>query len=204
MKKFITFAVLTLSTVNFVFSQETDSSTQPLKPESGKEFELIKPVSQGEERRLERQKHFLVRQSQDRANFSPVLLRELEDLYQIANIQSKTPEAKAGLEKLIKDSRFEKTNRFGCALIYLATISGTMNVEELLKKAVEEYSDCWYGDGVNVGAYATYLLGGYYHGLANKEAAKQCFSQLKTKYPDAIGHAGQILVDKIPSEYTEK
>lgn len=198
MKTLITSAVLTLLVVNFAVSQEAD---QPLKPEAGKEFELIKAVPQGEQRRLERKKYFLERQSQDRANFSPLILRELEDVYQIANLKAKTPEAQASLEKLIQDPRFEKTNRYGCALIYLATIPGVINDEELLKKAIDEYSDCWYGDGVNVGAYATYLLGDYYHGLANKERAKQYFSQLKTKFPDAIGHAGQILADKIPSEY---
>ena len=204
MKTFIASAVLSLLAAQFAFSQETEpSSAQPLKPEAGKEFELIKAVPQGEQRRMERQKHYLERLGQDRSNFSPALLKELEDLYQVANIKAKSPEARASLETLIQDARFEKTNRYGCALIYLATIPGVMNVEELLKKAIAQYSDCWYGDGVNVGGYATYLLADYYHGLANKEAAKQYFSQLKTKYPDAIGHAGQMLADKIPSEYAE-
>ncbi len=204
MKTLIASAVLSLLAVHFAFSQETDSSSvQPLKPEAGKEFELIKAVPQGEQRRMERQKHYLERVAQDRANFSPVILKELEDLYQVGNLKPKSPEARASLEKLIQDSRFEKTNRYGCALIYLATIPGVMNVEDLLKKAIAEYSDCWYGDGVNIGGYATYLLADYYHDLDNKEAAKKYFSQLKTKYPDAIGHAGQMLADKIPSEYTE-
>lgn len=204
MKTLITSAVLNCLFAGFIFSQEADTQiATPVKPESGKEFELIKAVPQGEQRRLERQKHFLERQNLDKRNFSPVILKDLEDLYQVANIKAKTSEATSSLEKIIADSRFEKTNRYGCALIYLATIPGVANAESLLKKAAEQYSDCWYGDGVNVGAYALYLLGDYYHGLANREAAKKYFKELKTKFPDAIGHAGQILADNIPAEYAE-
>lgn len=176
---------------------------KPLSPEPGKEFSLISAVPGGEARRLERQQKFLDRQSQDKRTFSAAILKEIEDLYQSQNLKKNSSEAKTSLEKLVNDSRFEKSNRVGCALVYLATTDNPEKVEDRLKLAIEKYSDCWYGDGVNVGALARLRLGEYYYRNGKKDEANKLFKELKQNYSDAIGHAGEILVDTIPSGMAE-
>lgn len=187
--------------VSFLFlfaANAGDESIVPLKPEPGKEFQMISATPQGEQRRIERQKHFLERQAKDRKMFDSFTLREIEDLYQTQNTDKNSAQSRLNLEKIISDPRFENANRVGCALLYLATMENPEKVEERLKLAIEKYSDSWYGSGVNVGAYARFKLGMYYWRNGEKEKASKLFNEIRTDYPDATGHAGEILTEKIP------
>ena len=136
------------------------------------------------------------RMRQDLQKHTPDQLKEAEALYQVANKNWRTPEAKQSLEQMV--AKFPDVNRTGCAVLYLAQYSRGEEQERLLKEAIEQYGDCFYGNGVQVGAYARLLLGGYYQQNGKEDLAKQQFDELRQKFPDAIGHRGESLVAKLP------
>ena len=136
------------------------------------------------------------RMRQDLQKHTPDQLREAEALYQVANKNWRTPEAKQSLEQMV--AKFPNVNRTGCAVLYLAQYSRGEEQERLLKEAIEKYGDCFYGNGVQVGAYARLLLGSYYQQNGKEDLATQQFDELRQKFPDAIGHRGESLVAKLP------
>ena len=124
-------------------------------------------------------------------------LGEAEQLYQVANKNWRSPEAKQSLQQMVE--RFPNINRTGCAVLYLGQYAEGEERERLLKEAAEKYGDCFYGNGVQVGAYARYLLARYYKDNGEADKAKTLFDQIRTKFPDAIDHQGKGLVGLIPS-----
>jgi hypothetical protein len=92
------------------------------------------------------------RMQQDAKKYSRDQLREAEQLYQVANSNWRTPQAKQSLEQMV--AKFPDVNRTGCAVLYLAQYSRGEEQEKLLKQAIDKYSDCYYGNGVQVGAFA--------------------------------------------------
>lgn len=125
--------------------------------------------------------------------YSREQLREIEDLYQVANRNWRSQEGKDSLKKLVHE--FDKANRTGCALLYLGQMSSGEEKEDYLQKAIKDFSDCYYGDGVQVGAYARYYLAYYYKENGQEEKAEELFKEIRTKYPDAIDHKGRFLAD---------
>jgi tetratricopeptide (TPR) repeat protein len=114
----------------------------------------------------------------------------------VANKQWKSPEAREALEKLIQ--KYSKANRTGCAVLYLGQMSDGEEKEKYLKKAIEEFSDCWYGNGVQVGAMARFLLAGYYQQTGQEEEAARLYGEIREQYPNAVTHDGKSLIDAIP------
>jgi len=102
------------------------------------------------------------RMHQDLAVYSTEDLRQLEELYQSANRNLRAPQAKAILQRVVKE--FPKSNRAGSAVMYLAQLSSGTDREAYLKTAIEAHSDAWYGNGVQVGALARVQLAGFYAG----------------------------------------
>ncbi len=155
--------------------------------------------SEGQMRRDKFQDNFLQRQANERAAYSAGELREIENLYQSGNANPNSQAAKESLEKLISNEKYSKSNRFGCALIYLATMSLVSDAQAIdyLKLAIEKYGDCWYGDGVNVASYARYILAKKYRNMGDKEQAQVLFNEIQTNYPDSIDHLGNLLIDNI-------
>ena len=105
---------------------------------------------------------FRARMAQDRATYSEAQLGEIEQLYQVANRQWNSPEAQSSLRKLVET--YGQANRTGCALLYLGQMSDGADKERYLNQAANDFADCWYGDGVQVGAYARFYLANYYQG----------------------------------------
>ena len=136
------------------------------------------------------------RMRQDSQKHSPEQLREAEELYQVANKNWRTPEAKASLEQMVE--KFPAVNRTGCAVLYLAQYSEGDERERLLKQAIDQYGDCFYGNGVQVAAFARLLLGDHYQRGGQPEKAKELFDEIRKKYPDAITHRGESIVAKLP------
>ena len=134
----------------------------------------------------------------DTQNFTPAQLAEIEQLYQPSNdrAQRGTPAVKASLDKLI--ATYPKSNRAGCAMLYLAQWASGAERERLLKDAAEKHGDAFYGDGCQVGPYALFQLAAYYADSGDAEKAKATYDTLRTKHPTAIGHGGQLLVAQIP------
>jgi hypothetical protein len=135
------------------------------------------------------------RMRQDRAVYSPQDLRELEELYQSANRNLNAPGAKDILRRVV--SQYPKSNRAGSAVLYLAQLSSGKERESYLKTAIEQHSDTWYGNGVQVGAFARAQLAAYYAATGKKEEAKQLASEVVERYPGAIDHRGRPLAEML-------
>jgi len=64
--------------------------------------------------------------------------------------------------------------------------------------AVREFGDCYYGSGVQVGAYARFYLGRHYLSKGLTKEAEALFDEIRRDYPDAVNHQGQLLADALP------
>lgn len=154
-----------------------------------------------EQQVAEQRKKAQERMSEDSKIFSRDEMIAIEKLYQKANQKWETPEGKESLEELI--ATYDNANRTGCALLYLGQLSEGEEREEYLKRAIEGYSDCYYGSGVQVGAYARFLLGLYYKTQLKLDEADALFDEIVEMYPDAIDHRGTPLSDLIVQSYKE-
>lgn len=135
------------------------------------------------------------RMRKDLEVYSKTELREIESLYQVANQKWQTPQGKESLELLVE--KFDKANRTGCALLYLGQMSRGEEREEYLEEAIDDFGDCYYGNGVQVGAYARFLLAYHYNETGEEDDAEELLEEIKKDFPDAISHKGQLLVDLI-------
>ena len=100
------------------------------------------------------------RMRQDLATYSADEVQKLEDLYQSANRNLRGPDAKAILQRVVKE--YPKSNRAGSAALYLAQLSSGAEREAYLKAAIQAHGDTWYGDGAQVGALARVQLAAFY------------------------------------------
>ena len=138
---------------------------------------------------------FVQRMAQDRNNYTQQQLNEAEQLYQVANKKWGTPEAVESLKTMIK--KYPNLDRTGCAVLYVAQMSKGEDRAKGLQDCIDEYHDCFYGDGVQVGVYARFLLAEDYKSQGEPEKAKALFDEIKSKYADAIDHGGNLLVKNI-------
>lgn len=138
------------------------------------------------------------RMRRDNQKYSREQLKEAEDLYQVANNNWRSDEAKESLRQMVK--KFPDVNRTGCATLYLGQMAQGEEKEKLLTEASNKYADCFFGNGVQVGAYSHYLLGLHYRNVGQDDKARQLFDEIRKKYPDAIGHRGELLVPRLPKD----
>ncbi len=161
------------------------------------------PEKTGEEAEVEQRRaklriDFEKRMARDKKIYSEQELSEIEQLYQVANKKWNSQEAEDSLEKLI--ARYAKANRTGCAVLYLGQMSEGEQKEEYLKRAIKDFGDCMYGDGVRVGTFARYLLAMHYKETGKEDEAKRLIAELIKDYPDAVGHNGELLIEQIPED----
>ena len=142
------------------------------------------------------------RMRQDAKTYSAQERQEIESLYQVANKKWKTQEARNSLKMLV--DKYNKANRTGCAILYLGQMNRGDEQLGYFKQAIADFSDCFYGDGVQVGAYARLLLGQVYLRNGNTELAKTLFDEIRKDYPDSIDHRGNSLVGKLPQDETRE
>ena len=133
--------------------------------------------------------------AQDRAKYTPEQLRDAEQLYQVANQKWGSPEASESLQAMLQ--KYPDINRTGCATLYLAQSSEGDERAKYLQDCIEKFNDCFYGDGVQVGAYARFLLAEDYRRKGEQNKAAALDNEIKTKYPDAIDHGGNLLVNNL-------
>ena len=141
---------------------------------------------------------FEKKMAQDRAKYAPEQLRDAEQLYQVANQKWGSPEANESLQKMIK--KYPDINRTGCAMLYLAQRSAGDERAKYLRDCIEKFNDCFYGDGVQVGAYARFLLAVDYKSKGEEKRAAELYNEIKAKYTDAIDHGGKLLVSSIKAD----
>ena len=161
-------------------------------------LEPLKAQQSVENRRKGLRDKFEKQMSRDQAKYSPEQLREAERLYQVANQKWGSAEASDSLQAMIK--KYPDINRTGCAVLYVGQQSEGAERVKYLRDCIEKYNDCFYGDGVQVGAYARFLLAEYYKTNGQTKDAQELFNEIKTKYPDAVDHAGRLLVESIKAE----
>ena len=195
--------LLCMSSLSSISRGADDSEVQALRKQVQELTERVKKLESlvaplagkaESEGRVERQRaKARERMSKDAETYNRTQLREIEALYQVANQKWQTDEGKNSLKDLIK--KYDKANRTGCAMLYLGQMSEGAEKEEYLNKAIADFSDCWYGDGVQVGPFARYILAAHYRATDKKEKADELVEQLKTQFPDAIDHSGKLLGD---------
>jgi len=132
----------------------------------------------------------------DKKAFGEPLFREIENRYQSANRDLRSTNAVPILQSVMAD--YPRANRAGCAAQYLGQMSAGAEKERYLRLAIREFGDCYYGSGVQVGAYARFYLGQHYRSLGRAKEANALFDEIRTAYPDAVNHQGQRLVTFLP------
>jgi tRNA A-37 threonylcarbamoyl transferase component Bud32 len=138
---------------------------------------------------------FTERMTRDKATYSPEQLKQAEQLYQVANKKFGTPEAKESLLAMIQ--KYPDLDRTGCAVLYLAQMSHGDDRAQYLQDCTSKYDGCFYGDGVQVGAFARFLLIQDYQSQGAPDKAEALINEIKAKYPDAIDHSGRLLLDSL-------
>jgi hypothetical protein len=159
----------------------------------------VKAQQAADNRRKALRERFEKNMAQDRNKYTQDQLRDAEKLYQVANQKWGTAEATESLQTMIK--KYPDINRTGCAMLYVAQKSQGDERASYLQDCIEKFNDCFYGDGVQVGVYARFLLAGDYLGKGEQEKAAARYSEIKANYPDAVDHNGNLLVDSIKAEF---
>jgi hypothetical protein len=160
-------------------------------------LEPLKAQQSAESRRKALRARFDQKMAQDRAKYTQEQLGEAEKLYQVANQKWGTPEATDSLHAMME--KYPDINRTGCATLYVAQNSSGEDRTKYLQQCIEKYNDCFYGDGVQVGAYARYLLAGDYQSKGEEQKAQALYRELKAQYPDAVDHGGNSLLRSVQS-----
>jgi len=161
-------------------------------------LEPLKAQQAMDNRRKAFRERFEKKMAQDQEKYSPEQLREAEQLYQVANQKWGSPEATESLQTMLK--KYPDINRTGCATLYVAQRSEGDDRAKYLQECIEKHNDCFYGDGVQVGVYARFLLAEDYRSQGEKEKAEALYNEIKAKYPDAVDHGGKLLVDSIKAD----
>ncbi|WP_339742639.1 hypothetical protein [uncultured Rubinisphaera sp.] len=194
--------LLLLTTAAPVWSEESESTEQlkariaELEQRLNAIEEAVAPVLNKiklEKIVAEQQQLARNRMQQDREIYTIEQLREIESLYQVANRNWRTEQAQQSLEALVE--KYKKANRTGCAILYLGQLTSGEEQKKHLQQAIDDFSDCFYGNGVQVGAYARLLLAAHLEQAGDSEAAEKLRAELEKMYPDAIDHQGNFLID---------
>jgi TolA-binding protein len=134
--------------------------------------------------------------ARDSRLYSPKEMADLEQTYQIANRNTRSPEAIDALKKVVE--KYEKSNRAGCAALYLGRWTQGDEQQKYLKLAIENYSDAYYLDGTSVGGYARLILGHVLQQAGNEAEARKLFDEVRKNYDDAQDHSGALLIANLP------
>ena len=131
--------------------------------------------------------------------YSRKQLQKIERLYQSRGHRNGSEEKRRDLKTVI--SNYSKANRAGCAMLYLGQFNSNPKKQEFyIKQAINKHGDCFYGDGVQIGAYGKFYLAKIYLSQGRKEEAEKLFREVLKKYPGAINHRQQDL-SKIINSY---
>ena len=104
MKKYLFNIIFAFCMFASSIANSENTSLQPLSDPDHK-FDLIPASDTGAQRRIDRQKFFLERQARDRVSYTEAILKEIEDLYQVANVSKFSNDAAANLEKLVTKTK---------------------------------------------------------------------------------------------------
>lgn len=165
------------------------------KNNSSKENNKLSNAEKENLRKTYYSEFYYLRVSDDKSKFSEEILKEIANQFQIANTHFDSKTAITTLDSLVNNEKYAGANRIGCALLYLGQMCKNNDKEMYLLKAKTEYSNSWFRDGVNVGAYATYKLYFYYKYIGNKDKENECKIELLSKYANYIDHNQHYIKD---------
>lgn len=180
----------------FVALSERVAQLEQQVQEILKVLEPLKAQQAVAARREALRKRFEQKMARDLEKYTREQLHEAEELYQVANRKWGSPEAAESLRTMIR--KYPDINRTGCAVLYIAQRSEGAERVRYLQDCIEEYGGCMYGDGVQVGAYARFLLAQHYRSMGDEEEADALSKEIRTEYADAIDHQGNLLIDSLP------
>lgn len=150
-----------------------------------------------QERQRAYRERFERRREQDGKKYTPEQMAQIEDLY-LKAVSSRdwgSPAHAVALQQLTET--FPDANRTGCALLDWGESANGPEAEAYLNVCIMRHGDCYYGDGVQVGAFARFCLAKNYLATHKREPAGALFKEIEKNYPDAINHRGQFLTDLI-------
>lgn len=147
------------------------------------------------ERRQELRRRFEMRNAKDKETYGEEVFREIERIYQAYASSNEVETVELGI--LLE--KYPDANRTGCAVMY-AGQRARLEGEKWFRLAIEKSSDCYYGDGACVGAYARSYLAGLCKRSGKSEEAKKLIAEIKSQYPDAITHRGQLFSEILKDE----
>ena len=163
-----------------------------------KQLKPVKAQQVMDSRQKALREKFMQRYAQDRQKYTPEQLSDAENLMRIGDQKWGSPEAVEACQAMVK--KYPGSDRAGCAMLYLADMSKGDDRAKYLQDCIDQYNDCFYGDGVQVGAYARFLLAEDYQSNGETEKAKALYDEIKANYADAIDHSGKLLVESIEAE----
>lgn len=161
-------------------------------------LESLKAQQARDNRRQALRVRFEKRMAHDKEKYTPDQLREAEDMYMIASQNSGFAQGSERLEAMIK--KYPDVNRSGCATLDVAEASRGDERAKYLHDCIEKFNDCFYGDGVQVGAYARFLLAGDCRQKGEDTKAAALYGEIKAEYADAIDHRGNLLIDRLKDD----
>ena len=176
--------------LNFVVLQKVSQQEKQLKP--------VIAQQNAQARQSTLRAKFDQKMAQDQQKYSRQQLSDAEQLYQVANQKWGTLEASNNLQTMIQ--KYPDINRTGCAVLYVAQMSKGDERAGYLQDCINKYNDCFYGDGVQVGVYARFQLAQEYRANGKRAKADALFNEIKSKYPDAVDHSGNLLVNLIKAD----
>lgn len=145
------------------------------------------------------QQEFNRRMESDAQRYSQQEFSEINRLYKIGISHSDPQQRHVALQELL--SSYPGSNRAGCAAINLSQRYEGEEREQFLKRAAADFRDCWYGNGVQVGAYALFLLINHYLDTGRQELAFKGLDSLVRDFDGAIDHQGRLLVKRIEATW---
>jgi DNA repair exonuclease SbcCD ATPase subunit len=159
---------------------------------------ILQPLqTQAEQQARQRayRERFDRRRELDLKKYTREQLTEAENMYAAAESKWNSPEYSESVKQMVQ--KFPDANRAGCLLLEFAQNTTGPDSEKYFKDCIEKFNDCYYGDGVQVGAYARFWLADYYSKTKEIEKAEALYKEIKDNYSDAIDHNGQFLINLI-------
>lgn len=180
------FALASAAGISPLGAQEKPAALEDRISETGG-----KPLSEKKLERLREDNKTKARNraAEDSRHYNAGQIADIENLYQVANRDWRSDDARGSLKKLLE--KYDKSNRTGCATLYLGQMSEGKDRIDYLTQAVEKFSDCYYLDGCQVGGYGRFVLALTFWKNGEKDKANKLLGELKTKYKDAIDHKGR-------------
>jgi TolA-binding protein len=156
----------------------------------------------------ENRKRFTERTRLDSTWYTAKEMEDIEALYQAGHYhdgQSANRDMPSAIEnhkRLI--AKYPRANRAGCALLDLAGWVKPPESDEYLKRAIAEYSDSYFGNGVSVGAYGRYRLAYQYKRDHKDGEAAVLVDEIRKNYPDAVADDGGPLESYLGAMFPRK